>query len=1201
MLRIVRGARLDMLLDAMLAALERSPLPLPAREIVVVQGRGLDRWISQQAALRRGGWGLAETLFPRPFLLRAFAAVCDGAAPPRRVDDGWTRLELELAIAAMLPELAQDARFTAVAAAMRGTAARASIHDAALECAPSIAHVLDRCAQHRVELVEAWTRGGDESGKADQGADGGTGARARGARAESDADGVSHRGGGAECDELWLAELWRRVAAKHAPSRLIIDRGRFMERCRSERGVPPGLPPRVSVFGVSTLAPSFLELLAALAKRIEVTIYAIDPCPGWAVTHGGAGGVAAQTETARPGAPHPLAVAWGVEALEFEALAARLAAKGDARLEPLSPMRAEGSMPASALARLQARLRGDTSGTVAEDLGSVPDSMRDGCAVDAHDDDSLQFLCCAGSLDEVERVYAAIVALLERDPSLQPRDIAILTPDLAAYGPRVEAVFGSRRDAQGRLIVPFAVADRDREWTDLAQTLSRLVKTALGRCQRSAVLELLAESSIGSTFGIDAAGLDRIAAWTQAARIRWGIDAAHRAVHGRPGETIGTWEWGLDRLRLGSVMAEGACGALGVDEPVAPLMAVEEGDLELLESLSHFIAALGELAKRAGESMPLVSAAGADDWLTVVERLIDRCLFGAPDARASHAGHGAHGLAMLRLRLGEIREAAIAAGFVEPRRIRARSAMAYILERVSAEHPGRALLASGVTVALLQPMRSIPFRVIALVGMAAGAIPRRESHPSFDLVARKRREGDRDARLDDRQVMLETVMAASRSLIIAWPGVDPSSGLEQPPSTVVSELMEVVSDALKPSRAAEPREDGAAVSVRMGDRTVAEPTPSVASPSDLVVMSMESLERFWRSPPAAYLSQRRVRTERDDRDVSEEDPIDREFERELRGLILGLDEPEGELPPAQPRVVGLVELMGHGVLPRGVTGPKLARRMHTQVMAWRDEAELLVRVLGARDGLRSERRPISIELDADLALASCCDAKRIRLEGGVPVLAGIGPVFLPRSLSVDDPRSRWRGWLRLLACAAAQGAHEDLQGLLMLGCSADGKGEEREFKLAARLIKPPPPAEARAMLAAFASLARHGLCEALAFMPVVAHLYAHHCTKDDPTPEQALALAREAFLDEGDGGTPAGEGTDTAVRILFGPERFFDPTRAPSFETLAKALALPMLRAFKDGGTNSTLRTRAAAHAAVSAATGSKAGATKRAKRSAGA
>jgi len=1151
MLRIVRGARLDRLLDAMLAAMARAPLPPPTQEVVVIQGRGLDRWISQQAALRQGGWGFVETLFPRPFLIRAFAAMLDGAAPTAQVDQGVMGLELQLRVAALLPELIDDARFAGVAAAMRGN--RAPVAEAALALAPRIAEVLDRCTQHRVDRVVAWSNGEELTDE--------------------------------HPDESWLAELWRRIAQSASPSRLVTDRKRFIEACEKGGATPRGLPQRVSIFGVSTLAPAFLELLEALGRRLEITVYALDPCPG-------------------PGV-HPLVGAWGVESIEFAHMIGERAEEGG-----LALVSADGAPPPAErqglLAMAQSRLRGDArDGASRTELDTKPTAR----------DDTLSLHPCRGALREVEVAHDSIVSLLRGDPTLQPRDVAILTPDIEQYGPIVEAVFGARRDQRARAVLPFAVADRDRETMQAVEAFARVLELALSRCEREEMLETLALEPIGAAFEVGASGLEAIEQWCTLAGIRWGLDAEHRALHGRPGETIGTWQWGIDRLHLGAAVADGTAGALGTAEPVAPVFAVEGQGSAQVATLQSFIDAISLLARLGNGTRPLAlkvvegvcDVGGARstrelDWLAVIDAVADRVL----PRDAAHA----NGVAVVRGKLAAIRAAAIAGGFHGAAyAIGARAAVSFIIEQLREAHPGRGLLASGVTVAALQPMRSIPFRVIVLVGMADGAIPRAVSHASFDLVAARPRRGDRTARLDDRQVMLETLFAASRAVIITWPGIDPTSGLPLPASVLVDELLDVVPEA-RPSARGGDDDDAeirrapfatASTSVSTAVHANAGRTPTVLATTarTTTVLTLDELQRFWKSPAQAHLRAIGVHTEWDDRATAEEDPISNEFERALIRAMMPIDL-EGERATFAVQQTAKAVLDGRGLLPRGPSGVRVMDSVREMLTGWSVDVEEIARGAGANEGLQASLTRIEIDIEVDVELDVGADAEveiagptgaerspasaqssgrraeratevtRVRLTGSVPALIGVGPLIVTDQ-GDDDPRTLVRMWIQLLAARVAGTVPrrtDDQCHALLLARKAAGHGDEHAMKPSARLIEAPSIEVAREQLTTLVEFFVRGQREPIAFMPRSSLEYAHHCEKKNPEPESALEKTRSAFAGR------HGDAKDADVRALFGPDRFLDaPSDADpcSFVALAERIARPLQRATKDGKTTDKL------------------------------
>ena len=92
------------------------------------------------------------------------------------------------------------------------------------------------------------------------------------------------------------------------------------------------------------------------------------------------------------------------------------------------------------------------------------------------------------------------------------------------------------------------------------------------------------------------------------------------------------------------------------------------------------------------------------------------------------------------------------------------------LAALDAGAPGRPFLAGGVTFATLMPMRAVPFRVVALLGMNDGDYPRSAPPSDFDLMALDVRPGDRSRREDDRYLFLEALLSARERLHVSWVG-----------------------------------------------------------------------------------------------------------------------------------------------------------------------------------------------------------------------------------------------------------------------------------------------------------------------------------------------------------------------------------------------------------------------------------------------
>jgi exodeoxyribonuclease V gamma subunit len=148
---------------------------------------------------------------------------------------------------------------------------------------------------------------------------------------------------------------------------------------------------------------------------------------------------------------------------------------------------------------------------------------------------------------------------------------------------------------------------------------------------------------------------------------------------------------------------------------------------------------------------------------------------------------------LIRSTLRALAGKAATAGYVEP------VDLAVILEALNQlleeDRFGSGFITGGVTFCALKPMRSIPFKVIALIGMNDSAFPRTDRHLSFDLMAQKPRLGDRSLRADDRYLFLETLLSARERLHISYVGQSIRDNSEAPPSVLVSELLDYVAQA----------------------------------------------------------------------------------------------------------------------------------------------------------------------------------------------------------------------------------------------------------------------------------------------------------------------------------------------------------------------------------------------------------------------
>ncbi|MDP6979747.1 MAG: exodeoxyribonuclease V subunit gamma [Myxococcota bacterium] len=743
---IHRSNRAEALIEALakVVAVPRSGVFDP--ELLVVQGQGMERWIAMELAQRLGVWANQRVLTLRDFVDDIALRMFD-----REVDPVYDTESMLWSIAELLYELEGRPEFGSIAGYLEDDAdGRRRI-----QLAHQISNTFYRYMGYREEMLHAWLDPARAS-------------------AHAPAD---------EPDVAWQATLWRQLVARHGDGHLA-GRGRALIDRLVRGNVEAGrLPERLSVFGVSSLPRLHFDLIRALGRHCELHLFMLSPTPHYW------GDVATEREARRSlhregssvdleggvdldeelhlDVGHPLLSTYGKLGRDFHSM---LVASGDLD-------EGEGDLHSEPVGE------GLLSG-LQSDVYTLQASGRSGLERRSFDsgDRSLRIHACHSPMREVEVLCEELVACFEADASLEPQDVVVMTPDIKTYAPYIEAVFGVRARgaeaaARGEGAIPYRISDRWPDPTDeVVDAFFAGLEVVAGRFSAPDVLDLLGRPCVAQHFGLGTEDLARVEAWIGGAGIRWGIDAAHRAEQAQPEIDVNTWRFGIDRLLLG-VAIEGADDALF--EGVQPFGDAEGQRAETLERLLEVHRFL--VASRATLSGMNSPHAWREALLCFLEGL-------AIDDDDHHDQH-----LMLRKAIVKTAEQATNVGF---ERAVSLTSLREQLER-QLQHARRStgFLAGGVTFCELVPMRSIPFRVVCLLGMNDGAFPRIDHPPGFDLMARDPKLGDRTMRDDDRYLFLEALLSARDRLVITYVGQSIRDGAELPPSAAVSELVDVICDA----------------------------------------------------------------------------------------------------------------------------------------------------------------------------------------------------------------------------------------------------------------------------------------------------------------------------------------------------------------------------------------------------------------------
>ncbi|TXI42193.1 MAG: exodeoxyribonuclease V subunit gamma [Mycobacterium sp.] len=792
-------------------------------------------------------------------------------------------------------------------------------------------------------------------------------------------------------DLTWQAHLWRRLVDLMGIDPPHVRHADTVARLRQSGAE---LPHRLSLFGYTRLAVTDIELLEALSVHHDLHLWLPHPSAAlWAALRDQRGAVPRQADDSHRQARNPVLASLGRDVRELQR---GLPAEGATDEFLPGPAR-----PDTLLGWLQADI---AANSVAPQGRSLHPSDR-----------SVQVHCCHGPARQVDVLREVLLGLLADDPTMEPRDILVMCPDIETYAPLIGADFGLGEVVAGahpahRLRV--RLADRSLVQTNpLLGIAAQLLDLAGSRATASQALNLANAEPVRARFGFTDDDLQNITDWVREANVRWGFDQAHRIPFGVD-FVHNTWQFGVDRILAGVALSDDSQSWI---DKTLPLDDVGSNSVELAGRLAELVcrlrAVIGSLTGAQSlsawvtaltEGIGLLTRVGDDDaWqISQLHRELNDVLARAGDRAGTE------------LRLADIRQ---------------------LLHRHLAGRPTRANFRTGtLTVCTMVPMRSVPHRVVCLVGLDDTVFPRAGGVDGDDALAREPRTGERDVRSEDRQLLLDAICAATDTLVITYTGANEYSGQPRPPAVPLAELLDaldattdtpvrdriVVHHPLQPFDrrnvepgalvTAEPDEPFSfdtgmldAARVAAGERTdrprlAAAPLP----PEPATDVSLAELIAFFRDPVKGFFRALDFTLPAEVEGVQDAMPVEIDAlqqwtvgDRMLTDMLRGM-------PPQR----ALEAEWCRGTLPPGQLGWRQAKEI-------RDQAELLAREAAQqRTGT-----PRAIDVDVDLG-----DGRR---------LAGtVSPVYGTRLVTVTysklDGKHLLAAWIPLLALAAHAGRTE---------------------------------------------------------------------------------------------------------------------------------------------------------------------------------
>lgn len=724
---------------------QTSHLPVLAQEVVLVQNPGMQHWLNMQQANISGISMNASFVLPAQFLWQQLRLLSGDQVPEQ---SPYSREVLAWRIDKLLQSEQVISNIDCQQATTYWQTATAEEPLKRYQLAVQVADLYEQYLIYRPNWIDAWAQG-------------------------KQVDDINETN---PPHQPWQAYLWSLLSQQspYNPKTLIANAKQNLAQYQHL------LPARISIFGINALAPMWIDFLTSLSTVIDVHFYHLNPCyEYW-------GDI--KTDKAKAKQSYLSQIEkWPEDAICDDSSNPLLANLGQQGREFLTLLHQAPNIEIPLFDQLIA----DDSDAEIDDDGNSGNS-KDTANVLTHIqkdiltltdkrqmpvnkiDSSITITSAHSALREVQGLHDYLLHKFNDDPSLTPKDVLVMCPQIEQYAPYIDSVFvrGWEDITEAIPPLPCSIADRvSKDSEPLVAAFSELLQMPDSRFGVSQILSYLRLLPLQLRFGLNESDIELISDWLDKANIHWGLNAQHKdqMLGNEDNNKQFTWQLGLSRLIRG--FAFGDEQQLYQQDLVLPWVEGSNGII-----LGKLMLLLEQLQRM---SVEMGSAKSAQQWQACLVNFIEKLFVDSDnDNGLSIIGQAIESFALYC-------QQAKYDGDIELSVVRE-----YLNQHFSQPDPGRQFMIGQITFCSMLPMRSIPFKVIAVLGLNDGEFPRQKQPLGFDLMAMSQAiAGDRSRRGDDRYLFLEALISARDNLYLSYQGKDIKNNNERQPSIVLREFI----------------------------------------------------------------------------------------------------------------------------------------------------------------------------------------------------------------------------------------------------------------------------------------------------------------------------------------------------------------------------------------------------------------------------
>ena len=515
--------------------------------------------------------------------------------------------------------------------------------------------------------------------------------------------------------------------------------------------------PVLYLFGLSILTPFHLHVFYELSRVIDFRCYLVNPAPDhyWFEDEQEEQVFLKQFKgknVAHLTIGNPLLTSWG----KILQNTYRLLFQADEFINAVNELHIEVPQSKTLLQQIQS----DIFHNKTEEIHFTPAQLADkSISITAHYSISR----------EVEVLYNYLLDAVQHQTygSITERDIVVMVSDINAYAPYIRAVMDNAPYKFSYSIIDESIAMGD----SIISALMALLAVNEQNFTAEQVLTLLESQYIRRRFGIYK--MDYLRHMIEQVNIRFGLENDYK----QPVDDtyLVSWKYGLQQLMYGACF-DGPQWYTAEQMIYTADVADNVEDLHQLTALSHFVQALEDMMRRRKAPKSL------SEWKDYVDEVVLTFMLSEEDEKDD-----AYWELLTRFRQNEIIDT-----YLEDTKISYEVFSKRLLKALGGEQQQLNFINRGITFCSPLPFRSIPFKVIAMLGLNFDAFPRKEAFVDFDLMMQQPMLGDRNVRNNDKHLFLESLLSAEQALYLSYTGRSIKDNKPLPPSVLIDELLDYI-------------------------------------------------------------------------------------------------------------------------------------------------------------------------------------------------------------------------------------------------------------------------------------------------------------------------------------------------------------------------------------------------------------------------